>query len=386
MIINPQLSKLTTKPAVLKGLFIGLMLLIAAAIYVVGYERPTVQERAKPAHSERRRVLAKSEVPEVEPVTLKIVPAADARALNAAVPFSTEANPPARPFRFTGSDLDRSRALACLAAAVLYEAGDDTIGQKAVAQVVLNRVRHPAFPKTVCGVVFQGSERRTGCQFTFTCDGALRRSYADQTWEHARAVANQALSGSVYEAVGQATHYHTDWVIPYWSSSLDKISAVGTHLFFRWSGWWGTPPAFRFGPTGVEPHVSQLALRFPEHAPGNGALEAEASAEGAALVNSTAQRQFRDDGIFFVQLPSKSAEKFPLMAARACGDRAYCWFVGWTDPGKVPRSKSADFSPAQRNTMSFSYLYDRKNNFEKMLWNCRQFKRPADQCLRNEET
>jgi hypothetical protein len=72
------------------------------------------------------------------------------------------------------------------------------------------------------------------------------------------------------------------------------------------------------------------------------------------------------------------------MAARACGDRAYCWFVGWTDPSKIPRSKSADFLPAQRNAMSFSYLYDRNGNFEKTLWNCREFKRRAEQCLRGE--
>lgn len=384
MIINPQVSKLAPRTTTLKGFFVGVMLLIAVAIYVFGSKPSAIQERGKAAHSERARVLRQSEVPEVEPVTLKSVPPADARALNAAVPFSSEPNPAARPFKFTGDDLNRSRALACLAAAVLYEAGDDTIGQKAVAQVVLNRVRHPAFPKTVCGVVFQGSERNTGCQFTFTCDGALRRSYGDRTWDRARAVADQALSGSVYEAVGQATHYHTDWVVPYWSHSLDKISAVGTHLFFRWAGWWGTPPAFRFGPTGVEPHVAQLASRFPEHAPAAGALEAEALAGDAASVGPAARSQSRDDGIFFIHLSQKNAGEFPKMAARACGDRAYCWFVGWTDPRKVPSSKSTDFLPAQRNAMSFSYLYDRKSSFEKTLWNCRQFKRPEDQCLRGE--
>ncbi|MCZ3110870.1 cell wall hydrolase, partial [Acinetobacter baumannii] len=77
----------------------------------------------------------------------------------------------------TGDTALQARAIDCMAAAVLYEAGDDAVGQRAVAQVVINRVRHPAFPKTICAVVFQGSDRATGCQFTFTCDGALVRHH-----------------------------------------------------------------------------------------------------------------------------------------------------------------------------------------------------------------
>ena len=104
-----------------------------------------------------------------------------------------------------------------------YEARDD--GQAAVAQVVLNRLRHPLFPKTVCGVVFQGSQKTTGCQFTFTCDGAmLRYTPAAAGWSRARDIARLALNGSVYAPVGHATHYHTDWVVPYWSASLEKIT------------------------------------------------------------------------------------------------------------------------------------------------------------------
>ena len=103
-------------------------------------------------------------------------------------------------------------------------------------QTVLNRVRHPAFPATVCGVVFQGSERSTGCQFTFTCDGALARQPSAAAWARARALAEQALDGAVDERVGNATHYHTDWVVPYWRTSLDKIAQVETHIFDRWRG------------------------------------------------------------------------------------------------------------------------------------------------------
>ena len=191
-----------------------------------------------------QRVVPKTELPPVEPVEFQSVDPNDARAFNATVPFSTLPNPAARPFRFSGSTDARLRAIDCLAAAELYEAGDDSEGERAVAQVVLNRVRHPAFPKSVCGVVFQGSERSTGCQFTFSCDGALQRwSPSEAAWDRARDVARMALNGAVYKPVGHATHYHTDWVVPYWSSSLEKITEVGTHLFFRWAGWWGTPPA-----------------------------------------------------------------------------------------------------------------------------------------------
>ena len=163
----------------------------------------------------------------------------DARARNAAVPFYAGPVLPADPFRFTGSETDRIRAADCLALAALAEAGPSDDGQRAVIQVVLNRVRHPAFAKTVCGVVFEGSQRQTGCQFSFTCDGSLARQYSDQAWDHARLRAAEALGGRVFAKVGNATHYHTDWVYPYWSPSLVKLAQVDTHLFFRWPGYWG---------------------------------------------------------------------------------------------------------------------------------------------------
>lgn len=99
-------------------------------------------------------------------------------------------------------------------------------GQAAVAQVVLNRVRHPAFPGTVCGVVYQGSQRKTGCQFTFTCDGSLtRRTMSQSAWQRARAIAANTLSGNVNSTVGLATHYHTNWVYPYWSPEPAQAGA-----------------------------------------------------------------------------------------------------------------------------------------------------------------
>src|SRR3546814_13165707 len=109
---------------------------------------------------------------------------------------------------------------------MLYEAGDDAKGQQAVGQVVINRARHPAFPKSICGVVFQGSERATGCQFTFTCDGALGRRYSDAAWQRARDNADLMPSGGTDPRVGLPTPFHTDRVRPYWSAHHQKKDTV----------------------------------------------------------------------------------------------------------------------------------------------------------------
>lgn len=160
---------------------------------------------------------------------------------------------PAQPFRLAGTGLDKSRALQCLTTAIYYEAANEpTDGQRAVAQVILNRVRHPAFPATVCGVVFQGSEKR-GCQFSFACDGAMARAPMRSAWDRAAKVAAGALSGQVFGAVGEATHYHTYAVTPSWNRSLVMTGVFGAHFFHRWKGWWGTADAFRQAYRGGEP-------------------------------------------------------------------------------------------------------------------------------------
>jgi spore germination cell wall hydrolase CwlJ-like protein len=156
-----------------------------------------------------------------------------ARAINASIPFVGDKLKPARPFFFHGSPAGREQATQCLATAALYEAGNDPRGQKAVMQVILNRVRFPAFRKTICGVVYQGADRSTGCQFTFACDGSKARRPIRSGWLAAREAARHALSGYVFREVGTATHYHTDWVVPYWSASLDKIAQVRSHIFYR---------------------------------------------------------------------------------------------------------------------------------------------------------
>lgn len=161
---------------------------------------------------------------------------------------------PAKAFHLAGSGADKARALQCLTTAIYYEAASEPdAGQRAVAQVVLNRVRHPAFPSTICGVVFQGSDKSV-CQFSFACDGALNRGVPSvSAWNRAARTAAAALSGGVFGPVGMATHYHTYAVTPAWNRSLVMTGVYGAHFFHRWKGYWGTPAAFTSAYHGNEP-------------------------------------------------------------------------------------------------------------------------------------
>ncbi|MFP5328645.1 MAG: cell wall hydrolase [Alphaproteobacteria bacterium] len=198
--------------------------------------------------------------PTPPPMLVRNLAPTDAIALNNKIPVAQGANPVAKPFSVAKLDpVSRARALECLTSAVYYEAGNESDdGQRSVAQVVLNRVRHPAFPSTVCGVVYQGSTRATGCQFTFTCDGSLQRRPDVAGWNRARRIAEAALNGAVYGPVGLATHYHAYYVVPYWASTLAKSAVVGAHLFYRWAGGWGRPAAFVQRYARQEPDVSSL--------------------------------------------------------------------------------------------------------------------------------
>jgi spore germination cell wall hydrolase CwlJ-like protein len=216
----------------------------------------TAKPKAKP------RVPPPLPVPEVETAEPMALTPDEARRFNALVPAIAGPISPARKFVYAGTRDDRERAVTCLASAAWYEAGDDKTGEQAVAQVVLNRARHPAFPKTICGVVFEGSSRKTGCQFTFTCNGSLRREPSADAWRRAREIASRALAGHVFKKVGNATHYHADWVVPYWSDTLDKLAAVHGHIFYRWRGEWGRAAAFSQHPGGTEeldPRIADLA-------------------------------------------------------------------------------------------------------------------------------
>src|SRR6476646_5025022 len=209
--------------------------------------------------------------PAPPPLIMKPIAPEQALKVNAEIPLTTGPNPVASPFLFKGKSAARTQALNCLASAVYYEAGNqDEDGARAVAQVVLNRVRHPAFPASVCGVVYQGSTRPTGCQFTFTCDGSLIHTPAADAWRRATRIAEQALAGSVYVPVGWATHYHADYVVPYWAATMAKNAVVGAHLFYRWAGGWGQPSVFSKTCAGHEPNAAALriaALSVPHITP-----------------------------------------------------------------------------------------------------------------------
>ncbi|WP_239017685.1 cell wall hydrolase [Sphingomonas aracearum] len=252
------------------------------------------------------------------------VPSADDGTVRPAQPFSTR----------RATLLDRGRALDCLATAIYYEAASESDdGQRAVAQVILNRVRHPAFPATVCGVVYQGSERASGCQFSYACDGAMARLPSRAGMARAARIAAAALAGYVYAPVGLATHYHTFAVTPAWNRQLVMTAAIGAHFFHRWQGWWGTPAAFSRNYVGGEP-IPGPHLRVPP-APNIPALLAAAaapppSAPVALTRAETIQPTYSEAGMPIVPTANGASPADPLPASGQILDR-------WKDSGKPLR-------------------------------------------------
>ena len=134
---------------------------------------------------------------------------------------------------------ERAKAEKCLANAVYFESrGELMRGQVAVAQVVLNRVFSPYYPKDVCGVVYQNAHMHLACQFTFACDGRSKAITERGAWSRAVRVAKQALDGKVWiAAVAKSTHYHAYWVNPSWVAEMKKMYRYGVHTFYRPHRW-----------------------------------------------------------------------------------------------------------------------------------------------------
>ncbi|MGO4704671.1 cell wall hydrolase [Microvirga sp. 2MCAF38] len=128
-----------------------------------------------------------------------------------------------------------SKEQRCLAEAVYFEArSEPESGQAAVAQVVLNRVKSGLYPASICGVVYQNRHRHLACQFTFACEGKALRVTEPESWETAKRVASEVLEGRTYLAeVGGSTHYHADYVKPYWARRLKKMDVIGRHIFYK---------------------------------------------------------------------------------------------------------------------------------------------------------
>ncbi len=129
----------------------------------------------------------------------------------------------------------RNKELHCMATAIYFEArGEPVRGQMAVAQVVMNRVRSPYYPNTICGVVYQGSFRHTGCQFSFTCDGIPDRATDKKQWQNSMTVAQQVIARKVWvDEVGYATHYHATYVNPKWKTKVKRVAQIGVHIFYN---------------------------------------------------------------------------------------------------------------------------------------------------------
>jgi len=136
------------------------------------------------------------------------------------------------------NQIDRAEDIAaqhkCLSEAVYYEArSESTSGQLAVAEVILNRVKDHRYPNTICEVVYQGATRTTGCQFTFTCDGALDQKPRGRKWDAAQTVATHVLMDLHERRTGSATHYHATYVDPIWNAGLVRTNRIDTHIFYR---------------------------------------------------------------------------------------------------------------------------------------------------------
>jgi spore germination cell wall hydrolase CwlJ-like protein len=235
--------------------FVGALLLLLAIVGGVLWSRSSQVDRGYRNRSTVSTPIAPGVRLQLPPPDLyRPIAPEEALKLNAERAFSGRADTPATAFKLSGDKASTDRALECLTQAVYYEAASEGAdGQRAVAQIVLNRMRHTAYPASVCGVVYQGSERTTGCQFTFTCDGSLARSPIQSLWKQARRIAADALGGKVFAPVGHATHYHADYVSPYWADSLDKSVQIGRHIFYRLKGGLGSKQAFNQLYAGTEP-------------------------------------------------------------------------------------------------------------------------------------
>lgn len=212
--------------AALTGSAVGLIL---AAAYLGGSLAQAGPNAAAPAAEQLLPTARVEAAPASVPETIRAQGDRSGELLKASL-----AGPAAKPFRSEArSDVE------CLTQAIYYEArGEGPAGQAAVAQVVLNRVRHPSFPKSVCAVVYQG------CQFSFACDGSTRRGREAGAWNRAQRIATKALSGAVVANVGNATHFHTVNVSPNWGPSLVRVGQVGLHIFYRFGGRNGRPGMF----------------------------------------------------------------------------------------------------------------------------------------------
>jgi len=193
--------------------------------------RATTLASVTPAPVEPELVTLDTLAPSIETSAPKIE--------TAALPPARIPLPPVRPTHAGYADLiepgDMNREQRCLAEAIYFEArSEPPAGQAAVAQVVLNRVKSGLYPDSVCGVVYQNRHRYLGCQFTFACEGKSLRITEPGPWKQAQRIAREVTFGRTYlPEVGAATHYHANYVRPYWSRAFKKTDRIGNHIFYK---------------------------------------------------------------------------------------------------------------------------------------------------------
>jgi hypothetical protein len=298
--------------------------------------------------------------------------------------------------QFLGPAGDSDRAIDCLAVAAWYEAGNDSDGQRSVMQVVLNRVAHPSFPKSVCGVVFEGSHRATGCQFTFTCDGSMaRRRPSPVAMARARAMAALALKTTIYPEVSQATHYHADYVLPWWSGKLVRLGKVGPHIFYRWPGMRGVLSGRPSSASEAE--LAQLTYqavsRFHSRSPSIVAEGAPLNATATAITAPLAQVKPTTGDIVSVALPPKTdgaiflavdrtspSGRWAVSALGKCTGQTGCRVLAYETQERLAHNST--ISARAREKPIFLFVRDAASGVELALWDCEKVERPASsQCL-----
>lgn len=228
-----------------------LLAFVAAALGASSFIPPEQSARAAVPLSDTMRRQISSMSTGID--QLNVVTGDSAVERNALIPIS--ALPVGRLSGFTAVATNApayGTALKCLTQAIYYEAANEPeAGKRGVAQVVLNRLRHPAYPNSVCDVVYEGANARV-CQFSFTCDGSLLRTPMARQWSESRRIAAEALAGATEPSVGTATNYHADYVVPRWAFTLGKLTQIGRHIFYRLPGRVGSEAAFGDRWSGVE--------------------------------------------------------------------------------------------------------------------------------------
>lgn len=273
-------SSTALRPAMLRKL--AIMVVVAVLVTAVA-ALVLVRQSAAAAPKVRLSSTMRSEITSMSTGAEQalLISGETAQLRNARIPFAADTIAGMRGFaEIPAGSAQYGTALRCLTQAIYYEAANESeLGKRAVAQIVLNRLRHPEYPNSVCGVVYEGATAPV-CQFSFTCDGSLLRQPMARQWAQSRRVAEAALAGSVVPEVGSATHYHADYVLPRWAYSLGKLRQIGAHIFYRFPGRVGMPEVFSDRWSGSE-HIPALDL---------GRLRAKlAAADEALAVESEAQ-------------------------------------------------------------------------------------------------